>query len=204
MPPITGDVSSGMFSNAQKSHAPAVQREVRPGQLCEWLEQKFKITPFAVLGSNLDSAEPRWMSFLTTTVHRRKTELIQQHSLRPTWVEKMFLAASRKLTGRYPFYQKQNSRQTGFHLLINGLAGGNLWKKLKLLGYAVRPGSRLAAKRLLFQWPVTVDESGRVIHCECCPDAVLKDGHLVPLCISDLVTVAKINNSKTKLVPILN
>lgn len=203
MPAITGDLSRGMFSNAKNIHAPAFQREVRPGQLCEWLEHKFGITPFAVLGSNLDLAEPRWMSFLTTTVHRN-SELIQQHSLRPTWVEKMFLAASRKLTGRYPFYQKQNARQTGFHLLINGLAGGNLLKQLKLLGCAMRPGSRLAAKRLLFQWPATVDESGRVIHCGCCPDAVLKDGHLVPLCISDLVTVEKTNRPEYNLVSTLN
>ena len=203
MPAITGDLTRGMFSNPKNVRAPAVQREVRPGQLCEWLEQKFGITPFAVLGSNLDSTEPRWMSFLTTTVHRN-SELIQQHSLRPTWVEKMFLAASRKLTGRYPFYQKQNARQTGFHFLINGLASGNLLKQLKLLGCSMRPGACLAAKRLLFQWPATVDESGRVVHCECCPDAVLKDGHLVPLCISDLVTVEKINNPKTTLVPTLN
>ena len=68
----------------------------------------------------------------------------------------------------------------------------------------MRPGARLAAKRLLFQWPATVDESGRVIHCECCPDAVLKDGHLVPLCISDLVVVEKTNRPKHNLVSTLN
>ena len=203
MPAITGDLNKGMFSAPHTSRPPAFQREARPGQICEWLDQKFGITPFAVLGSNLDSTEPRWMSFLTTTVHRN-SELIQQHSLRPTWVENAFLAASRKLTGRYPFYQKQNSRLTGFHLLLNGLAGGNFLPKLKLLSCALPPGSRLAAKRLLFQWPATVDESGQVVHCECCPDAVLKDGHLVPLCISDLVTVEQISNLKTTSIPILN
>ncbi|MEI8290879.1 MAG: radical SAM protein [Verrucomicrobiota bacterium] len=203
MPAITGDLSRGMLSNARNVHAPGLQREIHPGQLCEWLEQRFGITPFAILGSNLDLAEPRWMSFLTATVHR-DSELIQQHSLRPTWVEKIFLAAARKLTGRYPFYQKQNSRQTGFHLLFNGLAGGSLGRQLKLLGHATRPGARLAAKRLLFQWPATVDASGRVVHCACCPDAVLKDGHLVPLCISDLVTVKRSHSLKITAVPILN
>ena len=139
------------------------------------------------------------MSYLTATVHRQ-SELIQQHSLRPTWVEKTVLEASRKLTGRYPFYQKQNSWQTALHLLLNGLAGGSIFKKLKFLGCAMQPGVRLAAKRLLFQWPATVDESGRVIHCQCCPDAVLKDGHLVPLCISDLVVKEKTGDRKTTLV----
>jgi hypothetical protein len=199
MRPITGDVNGGLFSQPQKGRPLANQGEVRPEQLRGWLEQKFNISPFAFLGSNLDPAEPRWISFLTATVHRQ-TKLIQQHSLRPTWVEKTFLTVSRKLTGRYPFYQKQNFGQTGFHLLLNGLASGSLLKNLKLLGCAVRPGARLAAKRLLFQWPAAVDESGRIIHCECCPDAVLKDGHLVPLCISDLVAGKSTSNAKATLV----
>jgi len=202
MPAITGDVIGGMFFEPPKSRPLVVQREVGPRQLCEWLGQKFKISPFAYLGSNLDSAEPRWMSFLAATVHRQN-KLIQQRSLRPTWVEKTFLRASQKLTGRYPFYQKQNFGRTGFHLLLNGLASGSFFQNLNLLGWAFGSGARLAAKRLLFQWPATIDESGRVVHCECCPDAVLKDGRLVPLCISDLVATAKIDGPKTSLVPAL-
>ena len=172
-----------------------------PDNSVEWLEQKFGITPFAFLGSNLDSAEPRWMSFLTATVHRN-AELIQQRSLRPTWVEKMFLAVSRKLTGRYPFYQKQNSRQTGFHLLLNGLAGGNLWRNLKLLGHAVRPGARLARSGCCFSGPRRWTNPAASSIVECCPDAVLKDGHLVPLCISDLVATEETNSWKATAVPV--
>jgi len=200
MPAITGDLSTGMYSSSEKLSPGPTPHEVRPSELCQWLEQRFGISPFAFLGSNLEATEPRWISFLTATVHRQD-ELIQQHSLRPTWVEEAFLKASRKLTGRYPFYQEQNSRQTGFHLLLNGLASGSVFKKLRLLGSAARPGARLAAKRLLFQWPATVDKSGRVIHCQCCPDAVLKDGHLVPLCISDLVGKEEADNREATLVP---
>ena len=66
------------------------------------------------------------------------------------------------------------------------------WRRnLRLLRDASRPGARLSAKRLLFQWPATLDQLGRVVHCQCCPDAVLKDGRLVPLCISDRVTTKK-------------
>jgi len=203
MLPITGDLHGGLFSEPQPSRRPAIEREARPGQLCEQMEHAFKISPFAYLGSNLDSADPRWMSFLIATVHRQ-AKPIQHHSLRPTWVEKAFLTASRKLTGRYPFYQKQNFGRTGFHLLLNGLASGGLWKSLKLLGGAARPGARLTAKRLLFQWPATMDETGRVIHCQCCPDAVLKDGRLVPLCISDLVTGKIPHDAQANLVSTLN
>jgi hypothetical protein len=200
MPAITGDLNGGMSAIRQDGRPFARQREINPGQLREWMEQNIGITPFAAMGSNLDPEEPRWMSYLTATVHR-DDGLMQQHSLRPTWVETMFLAASRKLTGRYPFYRRQNPWKTGLHLLVNGLAGGGLWNILKMLGRAGRADSRLAAKRLLFQWPATIDESGRVIHCACCPDAVLKDGHLVPLCISDLVVGENGNPDKTRLIP---
>ena len=178
-------------------------REVRPAPLVSWLEQRFGLTPFAMLGSNLDAMDPRWMSFLAVTVHRRG-ELFQRRTLHPTWLERAFLMVARKITGRYPFYQRQNARQTGLHLVLNGLAGGGLWKKLKLLGHALRPGSRLTAKRLLFQWPAEVDDPGRVVHCNGCPDAVLKDGRLVPLCISDLVTREQTGHQASNLVSTLH
>jgi hypothetical protein len=199
MPAITGDLAAGMLCSSDKIQS-AVQREACPEELCRWLEQQFGIAPFAFLGSNLNQAEPRWLSYLTATTHRNG-ELLQQRSLRPTWVERCFLEISRKLTGRYPFYQRQRSWQTGFHLLLNGLAGGGIFGNLKLLIRATQPGGRIAAKRFLFQWPATFDESGRLIHCQCCPDAVLKDGHLVPLCISDLVANRKTAAQKTTLLP---
>jgi hypothetical protein len=200
MPAITGDLAAGMFSSSE-TNQPAVQREIRPEELCRWLEQRFRIAPFAFLGSNFNQTEPRWISFLTATAHRNG-QLLQQRSLRPTWVERRFLEVSRKLKGRYPFYQKQRSWQTRFHLLLNGLAGGGISGNLKFLVRATRPGVRLAAKRFLFQWPATFDESGRVIHCQCCPDAVLKGGRLVPLCISDLAANGKTAGRKTTPLPV--
>jgi hypothetical protein len=199
MPVVTGDLTSGMSSGSLNVHPP-VQREIQPDELCEWLQRRFAIAPFAFLGSNRNEAELRWMSCLTATVHRQNG-LVQQHSLRPTLVEKTFLEATRKLTGRYPFYQKQNAWRTSFHLLLNGMASGNFFTRLKFLGRALRPGSRLAAKRFLFQWPATIDESGQVVHCQCCPDAVLRDGKLVPLCISDLVAETKSNPRNSALIP---
>ena len=150
------------------------------------MQTKFGLGPFAFLGSNLDQADPRWLSFMVGSVHRGG-ELCFQRSLKPTPVEKAFLKLSMKLTGRYPFYQAQQAGRFAAHLLLNGLAGGGLAGNLKLLAHATQQGRRLQAKRLLFQWPATFDEQGRVVHCQCCPDAVMKGDQLVPLCISDRV-----------------
>jgi hypothetical protein len=187
MPPIKGDLMEGMVSAAERFQTPTSQHEARPQELCRWLEERFQIIPFASLGSNLDPTDPRWLSFMVGSVHQQG-KLSCQRSLRATWVERLFLKVTRKLTGRYPFYQVQRPGLLGLHLLLNGLAGGGLARNLELLKHAARSGARLSAKRLLFQWPAALDEHGRVVHCQCCPDAVVKEGRLVPLCISDRVT----------------
>jgi hypothetical protein len=149
------------------------------------LTERFALEPFGYLGSNVDAHEPRWLSYLVASVHH-KAGLVSQRSVKPTRVERAFLEISRRLTGRYPFYQPQHAGRLALHLLLNGLAGGGWLNHLKLLAKAGRPGAHLTSKRLLFQWPVTIDGQGRVIHCQSCPDAVVKEGRLVPLCISDL------------------
>jgi hypothetical protein len=190
MPWIVGNLTEGMVSETETLRTSSSEREVRPRELCQWLEKRFQLTPFASLGSNQDPADPRWLSFMVGTVHQHG-ELSCRHNLRPTWVERAFLEVSHKLTGRYPFYQVQRPGRFVLHLLLNGFAGGGMGRNLKLLEEASRPGARLGAKRLLFQWPAALDKLGHVVHCQCCPDAVLMDGHLVPLCISDRVTTTK-------------
>jgi hypothetical protein len=157
------------------------------------LQAKFGLTSFATLGSNLDATDPRWLSFMVGAVHQGG-ELSFYHSLKPTWMERAFLALARMTTGRYPFYQPQHAGLFSVHLLLNGLAGGRLAGNLKLLARASRRGARLKAKRFLFQRPAAFDEKGRVVHCQPCPDAVIKDGLLVPLCISDCVASSSLKS----------
>ena len=148
-----------MDSEIRTSGCLRFEQEVRPANFAEWLEKRFQLTPFASLGSNQDPAEPRWMSFLVATVHQHgKLSRLSEPAgdvggTEPSWK----LPAD---DGRYPFYQQQRPAQAGLHLLLNGLAGGSLAGNLKLLRLASRPGARLSAKRLLFQWPATLDESG--------------------------------------------
>lgn len=186
MPLLTGDLDAGLSCDPAAAPGAAVQAEISPDELCHWLGQRFGLTPFAFLGSNIDPADPRWLSFLVGTAHRRGT-LVRHLNIRPTIVERAFLGAVRRLSGRYPFYQQQHRLRTGLHLALNGLTSGSPILSFKLIALACLTGGRLGAKRLLFQWPASLDPRGRVIHCAHCPDAVLKAGGLVPLCISDRI-----------------
>jgi len=191
MPAIRGDLRGGLFPKSPDYRARTQPKEISPRELSTWMQQRFGLSPFAFLGSNIDAADPRWLSFMVGAVHLRAGELAGNHSLRPTWMERFFMEVSRRVTGRYPFYQQQGPWHSRLHLLLNGLAGGAIAGNLSLLALASRPGARLSAKRLLFQWPAAIDESGRVVHCYCCPDAVLSQGRLVPLCISDRVATGE-------------
>jgi hypothetical protein len=182
MPALAGDLASGLVADASRD-LPAPQ-EPAAQELCQWLEQRFGLAPFTTLASNLDRQAVRWLSCVVATAHRAG-EPTGQRCLHPTWFERVFMALSKSLSGRYPFYQKQGAPRTGLHLLLNGLAGGGWTRNLRLLARAGQPGNQFHTKRILFQWPASIDSAGRVVHCLHCPDAVLKDGHLVPLCLSD-------------------
>ena len=190
LPPIRGDLETGLHAAPLEPRKdPLTNREVQ-----RLLEDKLQLTPFAFLASNVDADDPRWLSYLIGTVHQREA-LRQRRCLRATPVEKTFLELSRRLTGRYPFYQRQNPAQFAVHLLLNGLAGGGLGANLNLLQQAFRSGAGLTTKRLLFQCPAMIDEQGRVIHCHCCPDAVVQDGRLVPVCIADRIVTETVPNA---------
>jgi len=186
MPPIHGDLTNGMSSDCGFERHQGREEEAAFRAVEQLLEAKFNLRPFGVIGSNLDAADWRWLSFIVVEAHRRDRRLAHQ-SLRPTWLEKMFIELTRKLRGRYPFYQAQHGWQLALHLMLNSMAGGHLAGNLKLLRQACLPGARLTVRRFLFQRPAAFDENGRVVHCRCCPDAVVKNGRLVPLCISDRV-----------------
>ena len=191
MPSIHGDLDTGMFAKSGFAQHQGHEEEASRREIERLLESKYGLKPFGFLGSNLDAADRRWLSFIVGAVHRHG-KLSFHQSLRPTLVEKAFLELSHKLTGRYPFYQAQQAGSFALHLLLNGLAGGTLAGNLKLLGRTSLSGARLSAKRFLFQRPAAFDEHGRVVHCQCCPDAVVKGGRLVPLCISDQVANGEI------------
>jgi hypothetical protein len=105
--------------------------------------------------------------------------------MRASLLEKFYLRLHRFLTGRYPFYQPQKPLMLRVQLLLNAVSGGRLFRNMKLLFKSLGPKTLLRYKKLLFQKTADVGADGGVIHCRDCPDAVLKNGHLVPVCIND-------------------
>ena len=187
MPKLVGNLEKGIRQFEKGEETVTGKDDLEMPQIRSLLEETFGLTPFASVGSNLDENDERWLSYLIAAVHA-SGDLRVRRCIRPTKVERAFLEVTHKMTGRYPFFQNQKALRFAIHLLLNGLAGGAISAHAHLLSQCIGPASRLSAKRLVFQSPAKIDNQGRLIYCHCCPDAVLADDGLVPLCISDLIS----------------
>ena len=149
------------------------------------LHEKHALRPFAHVSSNRDPFDARWLSYLVGTTSRQGRRLVT-HGVRACAFERLFSAFHRHFVGRYPFFIPKNTFRFWLQLLFNAAFGGSFAGNLHLACSALVPGSRLHAKRLLFQNPAEVDAAGTITHCFNCPDATLNDGKLIPVCLADL------------------
>ncbi|HPS01893.1 MAG TPA: radical SAM protein [Candidatus Sumerlaeota bacterium] len=182
---IRGDLLSGLQGTLCDPESSRVDT-LTNRQTIEYLRDVLNMQPFAWLGSNRDADDPRWLSYLISVLYGRDGNGVS-HSIKASAFEKLYLSLALCLNGRFPMYQKQNSSQFRVQLILNALMGGDFLGNLKVLLHSFRYGTRLRAKRLLFQCPAEVGKDGAVTHCLNCPDAVVKGERLIPACLADKV-----------------
>ena len=182
LPPLTGDITTGLRALGPVPMDTS-DRPARIEAVLDILNGRMG-DPFAVHES-IDG-DPRWFSHLVATVHQ-PGHAAHIRPLNPTWMEACLNRLMRWVRGRYFFYQPQRRRLQMMHLLLNGLAGGGLWRNFGVLRRALRPETTMRVKRFLLQVPANLDAEGRLVYCRDCPDAVVRHGRLVPVCISDRV-----------------
>ena len=183
---ITGNIEIGLTAEYTASTHIAETGALDNTQIQEHLAQTFGVHPFAYLGSNVDATDPRWLSYHVVTARQRSGALLYQH-LNSSGFEKAFVWLQRWLSGRFPMFRHQKSREVLAQLLLNSLTGGGFRRTGSFIGRTLRPGTTYRTKRLLFQKLANVGPSNRIIHCHQCPDAVIHSGQLVPVCLFDKV-----------------
>ena len=105
-------------------------------------------------------------------------------SLKNFIFERMFLYGYAALCRRSVHWMKSTSAKAKVRLLINGLLGG----RLSTLVFALRAifaGWTVREKHIIVQYPPRSLGDGRVEFCDGCPDAMVKNGRLKPLCLAD-------------------
>lgn len=85
-----------------------------------------------------------------------------------------------------PFGQVMGTLGTTLLALGHGITAGDP-KTLGLLANTLWPGARLSQKSIVFQQGPNVSRGGKIEFCKDCPDATVRDGQLVPVCMADIL-----------------
>lgn len=179
---LQGDLATGLYGTGSPASG---RRDVR--EVASWIEKTLHLKPFAFVGSNLDPNDPRWLSYLIAAVAEPDGRHHYQ-DMQAGPLEKLAMHYYKTVVKRYPMYMEQNANLLRKQLFLNGLFTGKFSANRELIRRSRRDSAVLNAKRLLIQNPAELTADGRLVHCRCCPDAVLKNGALVPVCIADKVT----------------
>ena len=186
LPEMHGNIISGLKTDVNRESSSSIIISGLP-IMQKLMKDSLNLDPFAFIGSNKDRNDVRWLSYMTASLHLPDGRS-RYHSCRVSLVEKLYMALYFRIKGRDPFYNTQSPLLFRLQLLLNAVSGGFSSGIMGLLFRSMKPGAKLRAKRILFQCPAEIGPDGTVIHCENCPDATVKNGQLVPLCIADRIT----------------
>lgn len=186
LPGICGNIMSGLKADVIQKNNSGVTISALP-IMQKLMKNSLNLDPFAFIGSNKDKNDVRWLSYLTASLHLHSGRSLNR-SCRVSLVEKLYMASYFRIKGRYPFYNTQNPLLFKLQLFLNAFAGGFSHGIMGFLFRSLTSGAKLIAKRILFQCLAEIGADGTVTHCENCPDATVKNGQLVPLCIADRIT----------------
>ena len=143
----------------------------------------FGLTPFASLSGKIDKKQRRWFSFQVIELRKADGALGARICLRASYGEWFAMRILRLLRGHYDFtLPPVSSAALRMRLVVNALTGGS-FAALKL---AFDFTGRLVHRNLALDVPPYRRPDGRIEHCEDCPGAILKNGQLRPLCLSDI------------------
>ncbi len=140
--------------------------------------------PFAGIGGRVDPAKFRWLLFhayQSLDAAGRETGFAP---VPPSCLEKLVFALYRLSGKRLPLRTDPPRWAILARLMLNALTGGRSGNFAFALRVLVR-GDRLAVKGVFLEAFPDLLPDGRVEYCNPCLDAVVKDGHFVPACLSD-------------------
>jgi hypothetical protein len=153
-------------------------------EVMTYLQDVLNLRPFGYMGSNLDTNDPRWVSYMVAAT-ASDADRNTYHALRPSLTERLAMHLIRLLRGKYEFHQHQSRARLRLQLLLNAITGGNLTGNLHMLWRSMTAGRKLWAKHLLLMSPGGLTADGQVVYCRDCPDATIHAGRLLPPCLSD-------------------
>lgn len=156
------------------------------------LEDRFGMKPFGGVGSSLDPEAARWIFYYAFSIHGPGPRVRTLH-LSPAFArlaERVYARARRK--GRpYAFGDVLSGARAVLACLGYAVVSGSFTEACRVVGFLsslLRPGTTIRHKSFTFQEGPRASEDGRVDYCRECPDATIRNGALVPVCMADILS----------------
>jgi molybdenum cofactor biosynthesis enzyme MoaA len=164
---------------------------VSNGEVKVLLDRTLGMRPFAYVRSNLRESSERWIMYNSMVVTDASGESRFLH-FGPTFGRVMSMMDDlRKRRGEpHPFINVPTSADCVKACLFyaaTSLDPGVMLETARFLAALARPGARIASKHMVFQQGPRLNEEGELEYCKDCPDATVRNGRLVPVCLSDIL-----------------
>lgn len=156
-------------------------------QIYQVLKNDFALEPFTYLPSERADAEGKsgfsWMTYFIPVIHfQRETE---RFNIKSNFMHSLLLSLPRFIGGSFRFYREQNPLPAAVRVLCSSLTGRRPLEGMKFLLKLRHNGARLRSKYLIFENGPTVTDGGDISCCDLCPNATVRGGQLVPVCLAD-------------------
>ncbi len=160
-------------------------------QVAQVLWRERGLRPSAQIPSSERITERRWLFYYALTAPSRTGD-VDVLPLEERFGRNIAISAwaYRKVHGHYPFDLQLSSWQTALTGVVYALLCLRPGIALRALGFVARAvlgRRRMALKALCFQQGPNLTEDGEVEHCRDCPDATVRHGKLVPVCMVDIL-----------------
>jgi hypothetical protein len=167
-------------------------QEVTSRELAAVVERTNGLEPCQYIGSSSSDDERRWLFYLGFVVAgpgARLDTLFLSSRFRRTL--RLGNALQKLLKGRYKFDMVPGPASAVAVCVLYGVLGADLANLLRtgwFLSRRGRRGARLGSKVIVVQQPPNLTPDGEIEVCRNCPDATVRNGRIMPLCLADIVS----------------
>lgn len=171
------------------------QKEVTNSKIENVLQQSHGIIPFLYVASNKDVREKRWLLYFLFTMEKegKKSYYLPLTPKFRRLVE-LFNYLHNKFLGSYPFemcYTRFQSYLICLLYAFSTLEFKTIAKTIKFLSMSLIKGFNISFKNIVFQELPYINNKGELVHCRECPDATVRNGKIMPICMADIVSPIK-------------
>lgn len=161
-------------------------------EVVDRLKSSLKMNPFAYVGSSDNDDELRWVLYYSFVLTDGNGEVDCLHLGEDFGRLVKFSSWNRKRKDQALSFGRYLDKKTSIILMVayalTSLNLATVVRVAKFLKKVKNPASQLSHKSFTFQLSgPTVNEDGTIEYCKDCPDATVRNGKLVPVCMADIL-----------------